>query len=136
MRALGIDLGERRIGLAISDADGNLAGPLKVINHTGGEIEEILRIIGSEGVEIVVVGLPLNMDGSLGEQGEKAQAYARQLQERARMPVELWDERLSTFEAERKLRESGKKGPKLKKALDKWAAAVILQDFLDHKKQN
>ncbi len=136
MRALGIDLGERRIGLAISDADGNLAGPLKVISHTGGETDEILRIIGSEGVGMVVVGLPLNMDGSLGEQGEKAQAYARQLQERVRIPVELWDERLSTFEAERKLRESGKKGPKLKKALDKWAAAVILQDFLDHKKQN
>lgn len=136
MRFLGIDLGERRIGLALSDTEGQLAGPMKVISRSGEEMDEILKIIVSEGAEIVVVGLPLNMDGSLGEQGSKAERFAQELKERAGIPVELWDERLSTFEAERRLREAGKKGAKLKEALDKSAAAVILQDFLDHKRSS
>lgn len=134
MRFLGVDLGDKRIGLAISDAEEQLAGPLKVIFRTAGVIEEILKIIISEGVEMVVIGLPLNMDGSTGEEGKKAQRFAQELKERAGISVELWDERLSTFEAERILREAGKKGAKLKEALDKTAAAVILQDFLDQKR--
>ena len=133
MRLLGIDLGDRRIGLAMSDADGKLAGPLKTLIRNGREIEEILKIVKSEDIGMVVVGLPLNMDGSLGEEGNKAQRFAQELHEKSALPVNVWDERLSTFEAERMLREAGKKGDKLKKALDKSAAAVILQDFLNHK---
>jgi len=133
MRILGVDLGDRRIGLAISDADGKLAGPLRTINQSGGAIEEILKIAQSEDIGMVVVGLPLNMDGSLGEEGKKAQRFAQELHEKSALPVNVWDERLSTFEAERMLREAGKKGDKLKKALDKSAAAVILQDFINHK---
>lgn len=135
MRLLGVDLGDKRIGLAMSDADGKLAGPLKTLNRNGGEIEEILKIVKSEDIGMVVVGLPLNMDGSLGEEGKKAQRFAQELHEKSALPVNVWDERLSTFEAERRLRESGKKGKKLKKSLDTAAAAIILQDFLDHKKQ-
>lgn len=133
MRLLGVDLGDRRIGLAMSDADGKLAGPLKTLIRNGREIEEILKIVKSEDIGMVVVGLPLNMDGSLGEEGKKAQRFAQELHKKSALPVNVWDERLSTFEAERMLREAGKKGAKLKEAIDKSAAAIILQDFINDK---
>lgn len=136
MRALGVDLGDKRIGVAISDAEGKLAAPFKTIKRSMGDIEELMKISNQEGIELIVVGLPLNMDGSLGEEGKKAQKFVSELQERAGIPVELWDERLSSFEAEQKLREAGKKGEKLKKSLDMAAAAIILQDYLDHKRQS
>lgn len=136
MKVLGVDLGDKRIGLAISDAEGKLAVPLKTLNRNGKELEEIIKTKLSEGIEEIVIGLPLNMDGSLGEQGEKARRFARELEEKTALHIELWDERLSTFEAERRLREAGKKGDKLKKSLDIAAATVILQDYLDHKRQN
>lgn len=131
-----MDLGDKRIGLAISDAEGKLAGPLKTIKRGSRDIEEVLKIISQENIELIVVGLPLNMDGSLGEEGKKAQKFALELREKSGIPVELWDERLSSFEAERKLREAGKRGDKLKKSLDMAAASIILQDYLDHKRQS
>jgi putative Holliday junction resolvase len=138
MRTLGIDLGARRVGLALSDADGRLASPLEVlqVSSADGALDPVMRVILEEGVERVVVGLPLNMDDSIGPQARQAIAWAKTLRRRSGKPVLLVDERLSTYEAEQTLIERKRGGEKLtrkrkKERLDAVAAAVLLQAFLD-----
>ena len=138
MRTLGIDLGSRRVGLALSDAGGKLASPLEVLEVSSPDsaLDPVLRIIGAEGVERVVVGLPLNMDDSIGPAARDAMAWAATLRQRSQKPVLMVDERLSSFEAEQTLNERRQSGENLtrkkkKKRLDAVAAAVLLQAFLD-----
>ena len=131
-RVLGIDAGERRIGLALSDETRLLATPLRVLVRTDGlapVLDTLADIVEREGVTQVVVGLPLNADGSVGRQAKRARDFARVAEKVCGIPVTLWDERLSTREAEAIVRAQGKRR---RDDVDAVAAAVILQDYLDH----
>ena len=133
MRVLGIDLGERTLGLALSDPGRILASALRTIRRTSEskDLEELARVIEEHEVTEIVVGHPLNMNGSRGPQAMKAEAFAELLRERFRLPVQLWDERLSTVAAERTLLEADLSRKKRKKVIDHVAAAFFLQGFLD-----
>lgn len=132
MRTLGVDLGDKRVGLALSDEDGTFASPLQVLQRTGDRalIADLARIVREHEVGAIVVGLPLHMDGREGPEAERARTFAARLAEKTKRPVELWDERWSTIAAERALREDRgrRKGP-----VDHVAAALLLQGFLDSK---
>jgi putative holliday junction resolvase len=137
VRALAVDLGARRIGLAISDASGSLARPLEVIEARGpaqlGCVVDAVRRIAAEedGLGVVVVGLPSRLDGTPNEQTPVATAFAAALRTRIDQPVVLQDERLSSVEAESRLAILDRDWRSRKKKLDAAAAAVILQDYLD-----
>lgn len=138
MRTLGIDLGARRVGLALSDAEGRLATPLDVLEVRGEDqaIEPVLRVIQEEGVERVVLGLPLNMDGTRGPAAKRVVEWGRKLSERCGLAVIYVDERLSSFDAEQQLLDRRRGGEKLtrqdrKRRLDAIAAAGFLQAYLD-----
>ena len=135
MRSLGLDLGEKGIGLAMSDASGLLAHPRGALVRKGEEkdIEAILEMIGAERVERVVVGLPRSLNGSLGPQARTILALVETLKGKLPVPVEVWDEKLSTAEAQRLLLEAGHRRPS-KTSLDAAAAAVILQGYLDQRR--
>ncbi len=140
MRTLGIDLGTRRVGLALSDEGGKLATPFEVLQVTSPRqaLNLVLRVVEKEGVQRLVVGVPLNMDDSVGPAARDAVAWARSLAAEARKPLVLVDERLSSFEAEQRLSERRKQGEKLtrgrkKEQRDALAAASFLQAYLDGK---
>lgn len=135
MRILGIDLGEKRIGISISDELGITAQGLPTI-HSINEIEDlknIKEIINKYMVEKIVLGLPKNMNGSLGKQAQKAISFAEKLKLSFRLSVELEDERLSTSKAEKFLIEANRSRKKRKKVIDKMSAVIILQSFLDRR---
>ncbi|MBA2387431.1 MAG: Holliday junction resolvase RuvX [Acidimicrobiia bacterium] len=134
MRALGLDLGGRRIGVAVSDRSGTVASPLDVILRTGSrqrDHDRIARLVADEDAEVIVVGLPLSMDGRLGPAAKAALAEVRVLGSVVGVPVLTHDERLTTVTAERSLREAGLDGRARRKVVDKVAAAVMLQAWLD-----
>jgi putative Holliday junction resolvase len=133
MRYLAIDYGMKRTGLAVCDAGETIASPLAVVQGHKDLIERIKRIIASEGIGAVVVGLPLNMDDSEGPQAKLVQAFARELGRHIPVPIHLQDERLSSFAAEQRLQEMGLTRGKKRERLDALAAADILQTFLDQK---
>jgi putative holliday junction resolvase len=140
MRTLGIDHGQKRIGLALSDAGGKLATPLEVLQVTSEEaaIGAILELIEKEDVRRIVVGLPLNMDDTLGPGVKKALQFGRELAGRSQREVVYVDERLSTFDAEQTLNSRKRGGEKItrkgrKRQLDAIAAARFLQEYLDGK---
>ena len=134
---LGIDAGERRVGVALSDELWLLATPLCVLDRARGlapVLDALTEVAQREGVAQMVVGLPLNADGSLGQQARRAQDFARVAARVVGVPVELWDERLSTQAAEAIVRAQGRNTRRVRQRgqLDAIAAAVILQDYLDH----
>ncbi len=133
MRVLGIDYGRRRIGLAISDPDGILATPLPVYARRGAraDIEYIVRLAREKDAEMIVIGLPLNMDGSAGEMVDEVAVFADRLRERVQIPVVTFDERLTTAEAERVLIQANLSRKKRKGVRDSLAAVLILQGYLD-----
>lgn len=134
MRALGIDLGSTRIGLAVSDRSGTIASPLTTLvrgRRRSDDHTAIARIVADEEVEVVVVGLPLNMDGSEGPAATAARDEARVIATVVGVPVVLADERRSTVSAEASLRERGVHGKRRRTSVDKVAAAFILQSWLD-----
>jgi putative Holliday junction resolvase len=140
VRTLAIDLGTCRVGLALSDEGGCLATPYDVLQVSSPEkaIEPIAQIVRREGVQRIVVGLPLNMDGTLGPKARETIAWARALEKRGTVPLLLVDERLSSFEAEQQLIARKRGGEKItrkakKQQLDALAAARFLQDHLDGK---
>ncbi|MFZ5652651.1 MAG: Holliday junction resolvase RuvX [Bacillota bacterium] len=138
MRIMGLDLGEKTIGVAVSDPMGWTAQAVEVIRRNGNleaEIKRLKELIAEYGVELILLGFPKNMDGSVGEQGRKAVDYAGILGEKLGLPVEMWDERLSTVAAGRMLLEADMSRAKRKKIIDKVAAAVILQGYLDSRKK-
>ena len=135
MRILGIDLGERRIGLAVSDSLGITAQGLKTIQIQKPEDKfiKIMEIIKENKIERLVFGLPKNMNGSLGPQAKKVQEYAQKLGMLANLPIDFEDERLSTVRAEQVLLEANQSRAKRKKSIDRLSAVIILQSYLDHR---
>jgi putative holliday junction resolvase len=132
-RILGIDYGRRRIGLAISDETEMLATPLLTVEVNGLK-EAVARVAEharARGAVRIVVGLPLNMDGTAGPMAEEVREYCRRLGEATGLPVEFWDERLSSGQAERVLLEADLSRARRKQVRDKLAAQLILQGFLD-----
>ncbi len=136
MRSLGLDIGEKRIGVALSDSLGIMAGALTVIERATDEaaVQQIVDLVLENEVERIVVGMPRSLDGSLGKQAQAVQSFVDLLKENTDIPVVTWDERLSTVAAERALLETGMKRDKRKKHRDSLAAAFILQGYLDREK--
>lgn len=135
-RTLGLDIGSKRIGVAISDALGITAQGLSTLKREKDEklIEHLKDIISKEGVEEILVGLPLNMNGSYGPQANEAIAFTDILKKNFKLPVKLWDERMSTIEVERVMIAQGASRRKRKKKIDKLAAQVVLQSYLNARK--
>ena len=139
MRIVGLDVGERRIGVAVTDVTRTLARPLGVLRPGGLDVDavrvaadEIARLAGEEdGVASIVVGLPRRLDGTPTDMTRRVEQFARQLEARTALPVTLQDERLSSREAESRLALREKDWRVRKQHLDAAAAAVILQDYLD-----
>ncbi|MFH1616087.1 MAG: Holliday junction resolvase RuvX [Planctomycetota bacterium] len=135
MRILSIDLGQKRTGLAVCDPGETFVSPLAVLENKPDIMGKIFAVIRAENIQAVVVGLAINMDGTEGPQAAKARRFAEQLKEQIDLPVYLHDERLSSYDAERKLLDADLTRKKMKKRLDALAAAAILQDFLDSGKK-
>ena len=132
-RVLGLDLGDVRIGVAISDPERRLAVPFGTV-HVGrppGELKAIAALVQDNDVALIVVGHPLLLSGEAGDRAKHAEAFAEALRMLLRAPVVLQDERLSTVEADRALRRAGATGRERRRAVDRSAATVILQAFLD-----
>jgi putative Holliday junction resolvase len=137
MRSLGLDIGDRRIGVALSDPEGILASPFTIINRwdESRDIKAITDIISQQQVGQVVVGLPRSLDGSLGRQAEKVKEFTQKLCSHTQVPVEYRDERLTTVMAERLKRAAGSKKSREKVRHDAQAAALILQGYLDEERE-
>ncbi len=135
MRYLAIDYGLKRTGLAVCDADETLASPLVVLTGQGGLIEKIQQAVTDQAVDAIVFGLPLNMDGTEGDQAKRVRDFAAELIKQIELPLFFQDERLSSFDAEKKLAALGITRKKKKKHLDAIAAAAILQAFIDAAKK-
>ncbi|RKP55141.1 Holliday junction resolvase RuvX [Cohnella endophytica] len=133
MRILGLDYGERRIGVAMSDLFGWTAQGLEVIDRktVSDPMAHIAGLVKQHEVESIVVGLPKNMNGTIGPSGENCIAFAESLKQTLALPVQLWDERLTTVSAERTLLEADVSRRKRKLVIDKMAAAILLQSYLD-----
>lgn len=133
----GIDYGDARTGVSLSDASGFLAGSPRVLTEWNQErlIETLAELLEAESVTEIVVGYPKNMDGSIGERAERCQAFAEALHARTGKPVTLWDERRTTIAAHAILHQSGKRMKAHKKTVDAVAATLILQGFLDWRRR-
>jgi putative pre-16S rRNA nuclease len=137
-RILGLDVGARRIGIAISDPLGLTAQGLATLQRRNRryDLGELRKVLTKYEVREIVVGNPLRMSGQSGTQAEKMAAFAGQLKQAFSLPVHLWDERLSTAEAHRLLDETGIRDSRRKEVIDKMAAVLILQSFLDAREAN
>lgn len=137
MKIIGLDVGSKTIGVAVSDALGLTAQGLTTIkwdeNNIHSADEELKEIIETHEIGKAVIGLPKNMNGTIGERGEASRRYASHIEEVHQIPTVLWDERLTTVAAERVLLEADMSRKKRKKVIDKMAAVMILQGFLDQK---
>ena len=134
MRVLGIDLGSKRIGIATSDRSGTIATPYTVLlrcGSMGGDHRNIAKMVVEEEAEAVIVGLPLNMDGSEGKAALAARVEAARMATVVGVPVHVHDERLTTVEADRVLMEQKMNAQARRRVVDKVAAAVMLQSWLD-----
>jgi putative Holliday junction resolvase len=133
-RALGLDLGSKRIGVATSDLSGTIATPHSVIQRTSRQrdlFDAIARLVTNEEVEIVVIGLPLRLDGGHGPAAEAATREARLIGTVVAVPVVMFDERFTTVAADRALREADIRASDRRRLVDKVAAAVMLQAWID-----
>lgn len=130
---LALDLGKRRIGLALSDALGITAQGLQTLERTNirADLARLQEIISEHDVSLVLIGNPLHMSGREGRQVEHARDFGARLQAATGLPVEFWDERLTTVEAQRVLRQSGISIEKRAKAVDRLAAVILLESYLD-----
>jgi putative holliday junction resolvase len=138
MRSLGLDVGDKRTGVAVSDPEGILAVPLTVIAYRseGAIIDDIIKLVEQHMIGRIVVGLPRSLDGSLGPQAEKVKAFAEKLSLRAKrsnlnVDIKLWDERFSTVAVDKLMSKAGGKRNRRKEHRDALSAAFILQGFLD-----
>lgn len=136
MKILGVDYGDARTGLSVSDPTGLIAGSPSVIAEWNRDklIEKLVSYIRENRIEEIVMGYPKNMDGTVGARAEKCEALAEELHEQTGVPVVLWDERRTTVAAHQILHQSGKKMKQHRKTVDAVAATLILQGYLDHKR--
>jgi putative Holliday junction resolvase len=135
LRILGLDVGKKRIGVAISDPYGWTAQGLTTINRTnseGRDIDKLLELIEKYQVSSIVVGLPKNMNGTYGPQAESIKEFTENLAKQTAVPINFWDERLTTVAAEKTLIEADVSRKKRKKVVDKVAAVFILQNYLEY----
>lgn len=130
---MGLDVGEKRIGVALSDEGGLIASPRETLERKGNkkDIAHLLELARREEVTEIVVGMPYSLDGSVGPQAEKVNRFVEALRSATEVPVKLWDERLSTVSAERALLEADMSRSKRRGTVDRVAAALILQSYLD-----
>jgi putative holliday junction resolvase len=136
VRVLALDLGSKRIGIAVSDLTGTVASPLAVLERSKSrrhDHEQIAAYVRDEEAELVVIGLPISLSGAEGPAAKAARTEANALATLVGVPIETFDERLTTVTAERALAEAGVRGPARRRVVDKVAAAVILQAFLDRR---
>ncbi|MCY3770699.1 MAG: Holliday junction resolvase RuvX [Gemmatimonadetes bacterium] len=135
-RILGIDFGERRVGVAVSDPAGLIAQGLETIEvkNTSESLASIASIVEAEQVLEIVLGLPVNMDGTKGEIAEKVETFAGQLQNRVSCAVRTWDERMTSISARRAMNEMGMGTRGNKGSLDRIAATLLLQNYLDYRR--
>jgi len=133
VRSLGVDLGEKRIGLALSDEDGIIASPLGTVMRTGDRaaVREIVRVVAEREVGEVVIGLPLRLEGTEGPAAVGARKFAERLGAEVAVPIRLWDERMTTALAERAMIEGGARRSERREKIDRVAAAILLQSYLD-----
>ncbi|MEY4580552.1 MAG: hypothetical protein RL701_5255 [Pseudomonadota bacterium] len=133
MRRLGIDLGTVRTGVAIAEPDLQVATPLCTLQHKSlrEAVQEIAQLVAREQIGHVVVGLPLRLDGSEGDSARRVREFARALAQTAKVPVRLWDERLSSVAAQRSLKTQGVRTTDQRRMVDQVAATLLLQSFLD-----
>jgi putative Holliday junction resolvase len=136
VRVLALDLGSKRIGVAVSDLTGTVASPLTVLERSRSrrrDHERVAALVREEDAELVVVGLPLALSGEEGPAARAARAEVEGLATLIGVPIETFDERLTTVTAERALADAGVRGPARRQVVDKVAAAIILQSFLDRR---
>jgi putative holliday junction resolvase len=133
LRAVGLDVGSRTIGVAVSDELGLLAHPRKTLARKGtkGDVATVRALVAAEEATRVIVGLPFTLDGKIGPRAQRVQVFIDALRDGWEVPVEPWDERYSTIEAARGLDEAGVYGDRRREVIDAAAAAVILQGWLD-----
>jgi putative holliday junction resolvase len=136
MVILALDVGDARIGVAVSDPTGTLASPRGVIRRRSTTVayEAIARAVAETGAEQVVIGLPISLDGTLHAQARAVQAFGERLGRRLHIPVAYWDERLTTVAAAEALRAAGVRPDRIRERIDAAAAAIILQEYLDHQR--
>ncbi|WP_300280038.1 Holliday junction resolvase RuvX [Peptacetobacter sp.] len=134
-RIMGLDIGDRTIGVAVSDLMGMTAQGVKTIKRTSkkNDIDEIKNIIKEKNVNLIVSGLPKNMNGTVGPQGEKVKKFCELIKEEIDIDIEFWDERLTTVAAEKTLITADVSRKKRKNVIDMMAAVLILQGYLDYK---
>lgn len=135
MRILAIDPGSHRLGLALSDPSGTVALPLRVLvrRSEAEDLKELASVVSENQVELVLIGLPRLMDGSIDVAARSAQAFGARVSGAVGVPVEYWDERLTTVAAERFLIEQGKRRAQRRQDVDKVAATLLLQGYLDYR---
>lgn len=138
MKIMAVDLGKARTGLAICDKEELLASPVSVLPSYNREklLNQIVSAAQEHGAELLVVGLPLNMDGSSGESAQNALAFAEELRQATGLPVEMQDERGTTVSAHNYLNVTDTRGKKRKAVVDSVAATIILQDYLDYRRNH
>lgn len=136
MRYLGLDLGSKTLGMALSDASGLIASPHQVIRHNENYeqlLSEVKRVVEEKNVQEIVLGLPKNMNNTIGEKGNLSLLFKSQLEDLLKIPVHLQDERLTTVEAQNILLKQDASRKKRKQVIDEVAATIILQSYLDRK---
>lgn len=139
MKYLGLDLGSRTLGVAISDTTKTIATKYDVIRHNEEYdrlLDDVYNIVKAENIEKIVLGFPKNMDNSIGFKGQLSIEFQKKLEEYINIPVVLQDERLTTKEAESVLIKNNTSRKKRKKVIDSLAATIILQEYLDKEKNN
>ncbi|MFP4133203.1 MAG: Holliday junction resolvase RuvX [Halothece sp.] len=139
LSALGLDIGKKRIGVAGCDGTGLIATPIMTINRTGfaADLYQFTHLINQRQVKILVIGLPYALDGTLGSQAQRIQTYGKRLEKALKLPTEYVDERLTSIEAESYLKTKKGFSPRRDKAqIDAYAAAIILQQWLNERRQN
>lgn len=138
MIILSVDYGDVRTGIAVCDKSEMLASPVCVIKETYAPklVDKIHDLVLQYNPEIVVVGCPVNMDGTKGDRAKKCEELSNMINEKSQVETQLWDERMTTIEAHRALNVTNTRGKKRKAVVDEVAATIILQDFLDYRKNN
>jgi putative Holliday junction resolvase len=133
MRTMALDVGEKTVGVAVSDELGISASPRETLRRNGTELAQLVEEVRRDEIGEVVVGLPISLNGTLGPSAERALHFAALLRERLTIPVVTWDERLTTAEAEKMLISAGARRSKRRQVVDQIAATLILQSYLTSK---